>query len=171
MALKPVYKDGLPVVLNGQTLEVDMPSGGGEGVSIETITLNEDATAISYDLNGCDAFALALEVPVVAEAHTYCLPIINSIVGTFIVFNYGDTQVKRVSLLQLQKIDDGIWMFSFKPGNDVTLKAANLNKVGDIPIINNTIFAEITSLGLSAYGSQTIPAGTKIHVVRGKVIL
>lgn len=154
-----------------ETEAVDMPSGGGEGVSVETITLNEDATAISYDLNGCDAFALALEVPVVAEAHTYCLPIINSIVGTFIVFNYGDTQVKRVSLLQLQKIDDGIWMFSFKTGNDVTLKAANLNKVGDIPIINNTIFAEITSFGLSAYGSQTIPAGTKIHVVRGKVIL
>ncbi len=171
MALKPVYKNGLPVVLNGQALMVDLPSGGGEGVSIETITLNEDATAISYDLNGCDAFALALEVPVVAEDHTYCLPIINSIVGTFIVFNYGDTKFKRVSLLQLQKIDDGIWMFSFKAGNDVTLKAANLSKVGDIPIINNTIFAEITSFGLSAYGSQTIPAGTKIHVVRGKVIL
>lgn len=155
-----------------QTEAVDMPSGGGSGgASVEAITLNEDATTISYDLNGCDAFALALEVPVVAENHTYCLPIINSIVGTFIVFNYGDTKTKRVSLLQLQKIDDGIWMFSFKTGNDVTLKAANLNKVGDIPIINNTIFAEITSFGLSAYGSQTIPAGTKIHVVRGKVIL
>lgn len=154
-----------------ETEAVDMPSGGGEGVSVETITLNEDATAISYDLNGCDAFALALEVPVVAETHTYCLPIINSIVGAFLVFNYGDTAVKCVSLLQLQKIDNGIWMFSFKPGNNVILKEANLNKVGDIPIINNTIFAEITSFGLSAYGSQTIPAGTKIHVVRGKVIL
>lgn len=155
-----------------QTEAVDMPSGGGSGgASVEAITLNEDATTISYDLNGCDAFALVLEVPVVAENHTYCLPIINSIVGAFLVFNYGDTAAKRVSLLQLQKIDNGIWMFSFKPGNNVTLKDANLNKVGDIPIINNTIFAEITSFGLSAYGQQTIPAGTKIYVVRGKVIL
>lgn len=141
------------------------------GGAVETITLNEDVAAISYDLNGCDEFALVLEVPVVAENRTYCFPIINSTVGSFITFNYGNTTNKCVSLVQLNKIDNGIWRLSFKPGNEMTFKNSALNKVGDIPIVNNTIFTEITSLGLNAYGSQTIPAGTKIYVVRGKVIL
>lgn len=61
MALKPVYKNGLPVVLDGQVLEVET-GGGGSGDTWELITSGEMAEAASLLITtDADGAALALK--------------------------------------------------------------------------------------------------------------
>lgn len=61
MALKPVYKNGLPVVLNGQVLEVE-ETGGTSGDTWELITSGEMAEAASLRITtDADGAALALK--------------------------------------------------------------------------------------------------------------
>lgn len=146
---------------------VDVASGG----TAEVIALSEDVNAVAFDLKGCDSFAIVLDVPPVDTEMNYALPTFNSIVGSFITLNFASKEGRKISVLQINKIVDGLWFFSFKPGNDSTLKNATLSKVGDTSVLNNTIPMDITSMGLNAYTGQRFPKGTKIYVVRGKTIV
>lgn len=49
MALKPVYKNGLPVVLHGQALEVDMPSGGATETEVQVTASVSKGTPLTID--------------------------------------------------------------------------------------------------------------------------
>lgn len=151
-----------------QTEAVDLPTGD---VTVEEVTLEDDTDAVSFSLDGCEMFALVIDCPVVDVNHTYALPIVNSIVGSFIVLNYADTKDRRRSVLQINKVSDGLWFFAFKQGNSTTAASANLNSIGSTTVINNMIPMEITHLGLKAYTNQSIPKGTKIYAIRGKTIL
>lgn len=151
-----------------QTEAVDLPTGD---VTVEEVTLEDDTDAVSFSLDGCEMFALVIDCPVVDVNHTYALPIVNSIVGSFIVLNYADTKSRWISVLQINKVSDGLWFFAFKQGNSATAASANLNSIGSTTVINNMIPMEITHLGLKAYTNQSIPKGTKIYAIRGKTIL
>lgn len=146
---------------------VNMPSGG----KTEVIALSEDVNAVAFDLKGCDSFAIVLDVPPVDTEMNYVFPTFNSIAGAFITLNFASKADRRISVLQINKIVDGLWFFSFKPGNAVTLQSATLSKVGDIFVLNNTIPMDITSMGLNAYTGHRFPKGTKIYVVRGKTVV
>lgn len=161
--VKAVDTDGKPTAWEA----VDMPSGG----ETEVIALSEDVNAVAFDLKGCDSFAIVLDVPPVDIEMNYALPTFNSVVGSFITLNFASKADRRISVLQINKIVDGLWFFSFKPGNAVTLKDATLSKVGDIFVLNNTIPMDITSMGLNAYTGQRFPKDTKIYVVRGKTVV
>lgn len=161
--VKAVDTDGKPTAWEA----VDMPSGG----ETEVIALSEDVNAVAFDLKGCDSFAIVLDVPPVDTEMNYVFPTFNSIVGSFITLNFASKAGRRISVLQINKIVDGLWFFSFKPGNAVTLQNATLSKVGDIFVLNNTIPMDITSMGLNAYTGQRFPKGTKIYVVRGKTVV
>lgn len=151
-----------------ETEAVDMPTGD---VTVEEVNLEDDTDAVSFSLDGCEMFALVIDCPVVDVNHTYALPIVNSIVGSFIVLNYADTKSRWISVLQINKVSDGLWFFAFKQGNSATAASANLNSIGSTTVINNMIPMEITHLGLKAYTNQSIPKGTKIYAIRGKTIL
>lgn len=151
-----------------QTEAVDLPTGD---VTVEEVTLEDDTDAVSFSLDGCEMFALVIDCPVVDVTHTYALPVVNSIVGSFIVLNYADTKSRWISVLQINKVSDGLWFFAFKQGNSVTAASANLNSIGSTTVINNMIPMEITHLGLKAYTNQSIPKGTKIYAIRGKTIV
>lgn len=151
-----------------QTEAVDLPTGD---VTVEEVTLEDDTDAVSFSLDGCEMFALVIDCPVVDVNHTYALPIVNSIVGSFIVLNYADTKSRWISVLQINKVSDGLWFFAFKQGNSATAASANLNSIGSTTVINNMIPMEITHLGLKAYTNQSIPKGTKIYAIRGKTIV
>lgn len=160
-----VDADGKPTAWEAAEL-----SGGGS-VTTEVVTLKEDTDAVTFDLNGCDRIAIVLDVPIGTVNHNYALPTFNSIVGTFITLNYGDTTTRRISVLQLNKVKDGLFFFSFKKGNTATMDGSILNKVGDVTVLNNMIPMNITSFGMHAYSGQSIPSGTTIYVIRGKVIV
>lgn len=59
MALKPVYKNGLPVVLDGQTLEVEEP-GGGAGGGWENLPLLRTET-IEEEVKGIELSELDIQ--------------------------------------------------------------------------------------------------------------
>lgn len=160
--VKAVDTDGKPTAWEA----VDM--AGGE---TEVIALSEDVNAVTFDLKGCDSFAIVLDAPPVDTEMNYVLPTFNSIVGSFITLNFASKADRRISVLQINKIVDGLWFFSFKPGNAVALQNATLSKVGDIFVLNNTIPMDITSMGLNAYTGQRFPKGTKIYVVRGETVV
>lgn len=160
-----VDADGKPTAWEA----AELVSGGS--VTTEVVTLEEDTDAVTFDLNGCDRIAIVLDVPIVTNNLNYALPMVNSIVGTFITLNYGDMTNRRISVLQLNKVKDGLFFFSFKKGNVVTMDSGILNKVGDVTVLNNMIPMNITSFGMHAYSGQNIPAGTTIYVIRGKVIV
>lgn len=161
--VKAVDADGKPTAWEA----VDM-AGGSE---TEVIALSEDVNAVTFDLKGCDSFALVLDAPPVDTEMNYAFPTFNSIVGSFITLNFAYKANRRISVLQINKIVDGLWFFSFKPGNAMTLKDAALSKVGDISVLSNTIPMDITSMGLNAYTGQRFSKGTKIYVVRGKTVV
>lgn len=144
---------------------------GGDSVTTEIVTLEEDTDAVTFDLDGCDRIAIVLDVPIATKDHTYALPTFNSIVGSFITLNYGSTTTRRLSVLQLNKVSDGLFFFSFKKGNTVNMDSSTLNKIGDVTVLSNMIPMNITSFGMHAYSGQSIPAGTTIYVIRGKVIV
>jgi hypothetical protein len=172
---------GLTAATVGQTIKVKAVDADGKptaweavdmaGGETEVIALSEDVNAVTFDLKGCDSFAIVLDAPPVDTEMTYVFPTFNSIVGTFITLNFAYKANRRISVLQINKIVDELWFFSFKPGNAVTLKDATLSKVGDISVLNNTIPMDITSMGLNAYTGQRFPKGTKIYVVRGKTVV
>lgn len=143
----------------------------GESVTTEVVTLEEDTDAVTFDLDGCDRIAIVLDCPIVDTAHTYALPMVNSIVGSFITLNYATADVRRISLLQLNKVSDELYFFSVKKGNAPNMDAGVFNKVGDVTVLTNMIPMNITSFGMHAYSGQSIPAGTTIYVIRGKVIV
>lgn len=161
--VKAVDADGKPTAWEA----VDALSGG----ETEVIALSEDVNAIAFDLKGCDSFAIVLDVPPVDVEMNYALPTFNSIVGSFITLNFASKTDRRISVLQINKIVDGLWFFSFKSGNAVTLQSSALSKVGDIFVMSNTIPMNITSMGLNAYTGQRFPKDTKIYVVRGKTVV
>lgn len=171
---------GLTAATVGQTVKVKAVDASGvptaweavdaAGVETEVIALSEDVNAVSFDLKGCDSFALVLDAPPVDTEMNYALPTFNSIVGSFITLNFASKAGRKISVLQINKIVDGLWFFSFKPGSAVTLQNATLSKVGDIFVLNNTIPMDITSMGLNAYTGQRFPKDTKIYVVRGKTV-
>lgn len=172
---------GLTAATVGQTVKVKAVDTEGKpteweavdvaGSETEVIALSEDVNAVTFDLKGCDAFAIVLDVPPVDTEMNYAFPTFNSIVGSFITLNFAYKANRRISVLQIKKIVDELWFFSFKPGNAVTLKDATLSKVGDISVLNNTIPMDITSMGLNAYTGQRFPKGTKIYVVRGETVV
>nr|DAR37648.1 MAG TPA: hypothetical protein [Caudoviricetes sp.] len=160
-----VDADGKPTAWEA----AELASGGS--VTTEVVTLEEDTDAVTFDLNGCDRIAIVLDVPIVTNNLNYALPMVNSIVGTFITLNYGDTTNRKISVLQLNKVGDELWFFSFKKGNVVIPDSGTFSKVGDVTVLNNMIPMNITSFGMHAYSGQNIPAGTTIYVIRGKVIV
>lgn len=172
---------GITAATVGQTIKVKAVDPDGKptaweavdvaGGKTEVIALSEDVNAVTFDLKGCDSFALVLDVPPVDIQMNYVLPTFNSVVGTFITLNFASKEGRKISVLQINKIVDGLWFFSFKPGNAVTLQNVTLSKVGDIFVLNNTIPMDITSMGLNAYTGQRLPKGTKIYVVRGKTVV
>lgn len=172
---------GITAATVGQTVKVKAVDASGKptaweavdaaGGETEVIALSEDVNAVTFDLKGCDSFALVLDAPPVDTEINYALPTFNSIVGSFITLNFASKAGRRISVLQINKIVDGLWFFSFKPGNDSTLKNASLAKVGDTSVLTNTIPMDITSMGLNAYAGQRFPKGTKIYVVRGETIV
>lgn len=172
---------GITAATVGQTVKVKAVDASGKpteweavdmaGGETEVIALSEDVNAVTFDLKGCDSFAIVLDAPPVDTEMNYAFPTFNSIVGSFITLNFAYKAGRRISVLQINKIVDGLWFFSFKPGNAVTLKDAALSKVGDISVLNNTIPMDITSMGLNAYTGQRLPKGTKIYVVRGKTVV
>lgn len=148
---------------------VDIPTGGN--VTTEVVTLEEAVEAVTFDLNGFDVFAIVLDCPAVDEARSYVLPIVNSINGAFITLNYADTTARRISVLQLSKVADGLWYFKQKRGNSTIADNANLSKLGTVEVLNNMIFVNVESFGVHAYTGQTIPGGTTIYVIKGKTII
>lgn len=152
-----------------QTEAVDMPSGGN--VTTEVVTLEEAVEAVTFDLNGFDVFAIVLDCPAVDKVHPYALPIVNSITGSFITLNYADTTARRISVLQLSRVADGLWYFKQKRGNSAIADNANLSKLGTVEVLNNMIPVNVESFGVRAYTGQTIPEGTTIYVIRGKTII
>ena len=169
---------GLTAATVGQTIKVKAVDTDGKptaweavdmaGSETEVIALSEDVNAVAFDLKGCDSFAIVLDVPPVDIEMNYVFPTFNSAAGSFITLNFASKTDRRISVLQ---IVDGLWFFSFKPGNAVTLQSATLSKVGDILALNNTIPMNITSMGLNAYTGQRFPKDTKIYVVRGKTVV
>lgn len=137
----------------------------------EVLTLSEDVNAVAFDLKGCNSFAIVLDAPPSDTDRNYVLPTFNSVVGSFITLNFTNKTHRTISVLQINKIVDGLWFFSFKPGNAVILQGAVLTKVGDISVLNNTIPMNITSMGLNAYTGQFLPKGIKIYVLRGKTVV
>lgn len=131
--------------------------------------LEADTAVISHMLDGAEAFTLALEVPIVAEARIYAIPIINGVPMGALVTNYGDTSSKKCSIYCLRKVADDRWYFSYKKGNDIIASTGNLT--GSIEILNNIICANVTGFALKGYGSQVFPAGTKIYTVKGATLL
>lgn len=161
--VKAADADGKPTAWEA----VDMPSGS----ETEVIALSEDVNAVTFDLKGCDSFAIVLDAPPVDTEMNYAFPTFNSIVGSFITLNFASKGVRRISVLQINKIVDGLWFFSFKPGSAVILQSSAMSKVGDISVLNNTIPMNITSMGLNAYTGQRFPKSTKIYVVRGETVV
>lgn len=172
---------GLTATTVGQTVKVKAVDTDGKptaweavdmaGSETEVIALSEDVNAVAFDLKGCDSFAIVLDVPPVDIEMNYVFPTFNSAAGSFITLNFASKTGRRISVLQINKIVDGLWFFSFKPGNGVTLQNSTLSKVGDILSLNNTIPMNITSMGLNAYTGQCFPKDTKIYVVRGKTVV
>lgn len=172
---------GLTAATVGQTVKVKAVDADGKptaweavdaaGAETEVIALSEDVNAVAFDLKGCDSFAIVLDVPPVDIEMNYVLPTFNSVVGSFITLNFASKAGRKISVLQINKIVDGLWFFSFKPGNVATLQNATLSKVGDIFTLTNTIPMDITSMGLNAYTGQRFPKGAKIYVVRGKTVV
>lgn len=148
---------------------VDIPTGGN--VTTEVVTLEEAVEAVTFDLNGFDVFAIVLDCPAVDKVHPYALPIVNSITGSFITLNYADTTARRISVLQLSRVADGLWYFKQKRGNSAIADNANLSKLGTVEVLNNMIFVNVESFGVHAYTGQTIPGGTTIYVIKGKTII
>lgn len=148
---------------------VDIPTGGN--VTTEVVTLEEAVEAVTFDLNGFDVFAIVLDCPAVDKVHPYALPIVNSITGSFITLNYADTTARRISVLQLSRVADGLWYFKQKRGNSAIADNANLSKLGTVEVLNNMIPVNVESFGVHAYTGQTIPGGTTIYVIKGKTII
>lgn len=148
---------------------VDIPTGGN--VTTEVVTLEEAVEAVTFDLNGFDVFAIVLDCPAVDETRLYVLPIVNSIVGSFITLNYADKTARRISVLQLSRVADGLWYFKQKRGNSTIADSANLSKFGTVEVFNNMIPVNVESFGVHAYTGQTIPGGTTIYVIKGKTII
>ena len=165
----------------GQTVKIAAVDSNGvptewvpadfSGITVETVTIAENVSVVSFDLNGCDKIALVLDVPIVDATRAYAIPLVNSIPGTFVTLNYGDTSARRISILQVNRVSDGLWFFSIKQGNGLVMASASLARVGNETVLNNMLPLDVVSFGLSAYSTQTIPVGTKIYVVRGKVIV
>lgn len=148
---------------------VDIPTGGN--VTTEVVTLEEAVEAVTFDLNGFDVFAIVLDCPAVDETRPYVLPIVNSITGSFITLNYADKTARRISVLQLSRVADGLWYFKQKRGNSTIADSANLSKFGTVEVLNNMIPVNVESFGVHAYTGQTIPEGTTIYVIKGKTII
>lgn len=154
MALKPVYKNGLPVVLHGQALMVE-ETGGASGDTWELITSGEMAEAASLLITtDADGAALALKsAQIIVEGAT---SFARATSLQFKVDNRVDNRNSQEFTVEL--LGDG------KTDNP-NISAVYIAEQGKIP----TLYAEIPMSGLT-WGSnalkvQAAKKNTKVDAV------
>ena len=150
MALKPVYKNGLPVVLNGQTLMVE-ETGGGSGDTWELITSGEMAEAASLLITtDADGAALALKsAQIIVEGAT---SFARATMLRFEVYNYTNSAN-----------NDG-WSVECTNGaaDNPDIRAVYIAEQNKIP----TLYAEIPKSG-TAWATNV----SKVQAARKKAVV
>lgn len=123
MALKPVYKNGLPVMLNGQALEVEETGGGGEDAwelinfikiaddAEEAIglTVDKDSSGKAFSLSRFRLIALSPIYTGETEIHNFCFASIN---GRKIASLFSEKPMAYTSLQMPSKTSPTAWAWA-----------------------------------------------------------